>query len=71
MYICKYKILTDFNLVAAKADRQTAKFNPPPNFPAIQYIYIAMYIPRKFGGELKFGSLVVYLCNHQIKIHQY
>ena len=36
-YICKYEILADFNLVVAKTDHQTAKFNSPPNFPAIQY----------------------------------
>ena len=37
MYICKYEILAHFNLAVAKVDRQTAKFNSPPNFPAIQY----------------------------------
>ena len=26
--------VADFNLAAAKADHQTAKFNSPPNFPA-------------------------------------
>ena len=35
MYICKYEILAYFNLVVAKVDRQTTKFNSPPNFPAI------------------------------------
>ena len=35
--ICKYEILADSNLVVAKTDRQTAKFNSPPNFPAIGY----------------------------------
>ena len=37
-YICKYEILVDFNLVVAKLDHQTAKFNSPPNFPSIRYI---------------------------------
>ena len=37
MYICKYEILAHFNLAVAKVDRQTAKFNSPPNFPAIRY----------------------------------
>ena len=27
-------MLADFNLAVVKADRQTAKFNFPPNFPA-------------------------------------
>ena len=36
--ICEQEILVDFNLAVAKADRQTAKFNSPPKFPAIQYI---------------------------------
>ena len=35
MYVCKQETLADFNLVVAKADRQTTKFNSPPNFPAI------------------------------------
>ena len=30
-----YEILADFNLVVVKVDRQTTKFNSPPNFPAI------------------------------------
>ena len=38
MYICKYEILAHFNLAVAKVDRQTAKFNSPPNFPAIRYM---------------------------------
>ena len=29
------KILADFNLAVMQWDRQTAKFNSPPNFPAI------------------------------------
>ena len=33
------KILVDFNLAVAKADCQTAKFNSPPNFPGIRYMY--------------------------------
>ena len=33
--ICKYEILVVFNLVVAKMDHHTAKFNSPPNFPAI------------------------------------
>ena len=37
MYICKYEILAHFNLAVAKVDHQTAKFNSPPNFPAIRY----------------------------------
>ena len=37
MYIRRYEILTDFNLAVVKVDHQTAKFNSPPNFPAIQY----------------------------------
>ena len=35
--LCKYEILAHFNLAVAKVDRQTAKFNSPPNFPAIRY----------------------------------
>ena len=35
--ICKHKILAAFNLAVAKTDHQTAKFNLPPNFLAIQY----------------------------------
>ena len=38
MYICKYEILAHFNLAVAKVDRQTAKFNSPPKFPAIRYV---------------------------------
>ena len=38
MYICKYETLAHFNLAVAKVDRQTAKFNSSPNFPAIRYI---------------------------------
>ena len=33
--VSKYEILVDFNMAVAKVDRQTAKFNSPPNFPAI------------------------------------
>ena len=32
-----YMRVRNFNLVAAKADRQTAKLNSPPTFPAIWY----------------------------------
>ena len=31
------KILADFDLVVAKLNRQTTKFNFPPIFPAMQY----------------------------------
>ena len=48
MYICKYEILAHFNLVVAKVDRQIAKFNSPPNFPAI--LYIVLYTPTILGG---------------------
>ena len=34
--------LADFNLAVGKADRQTAKFNSMPNFPAIRYIIFAL-----------------------------
>ena len=40
--ICKYEIFLDFNLAVVKEDRQTAKFNSPPNFPAIWYKYYAV-----------------------------
>ena len=30
-------VLADLNLAVAQAVRQTAKFNSPPNFPAIRY----------------------------------
>ena len=30
------KILADFNLAVVEVDLQTAKFNSPPNFPAIR-----------------------------------
>ena len=45
MYICKgmYKILADFSLAVMKVDRQTAKFNSPPNFLPIQYMQITLY----------------------------
>ena len=36
MYICEKEILVDFNLAVAQAVHQTAKFNSPPNFPAIR-----------------------------------
>ena len=29
------QVLADFNLAVVEVDRQTAKFNSPPNFPAI------------------------------------
>ena len=38
MYIHEYEILVYFNLAVTQADHQTAKFNSPPNFLAIQYI---------------------------------
>ena len=35
-HIAISNVLADFNLVDAQAVRQTAKFNSPPNFPAIR-----------------------------------
>ena len=35
--ICKYEILADFTSAVAMVDRQTTKFNSPPNFLAIRY----------------------------------
>ena len=46
-YICKQEISAEFNLAVAKADRQIAKFNSPPNFPAIWYILLIWYIAYK------------------------
>ena len=37
LYVSK-KFLADVKLAVAQVDCQTAKFNSPPNFPAIQYI---------------------------------
>ena len=35
---------------------------------SLQLIY---HRTGKFGERVKIGDLVVYLCNHQVKIHQY
>ena len=40
--VCIYaskKLQRIFNLAVVEVDRQTAKFNSPPNFPAIRYSY--------------------------------
>ena len=34
-------------------------------------VLVSYCVAVKFGGELNFGSLVVCICNCQIKIHQY
>ena len=34
----RYEILVDFKFGGCNIDYQTAKFNSPPNFPAIQYV---------------------------------
>ena len=31
--------MADFNLAVVTIDRQTAKFNSPPNFPAVRYAF--------------------------------
>ena len=46
MYIYKYEILVDLNLVVIKIDCQTAKFNYLPNFLAIQYIHVHLKISK-------------------------
>ena len=44
MYIIyKYEVMADFNMVVAKVDHQTTKFDSPPNFLAIYTVYYAMY----------------------------
>ena len=37
-------------MAVAKADHQTAKFNSPPNFPAIRYVmgYMHAYITSRY-----------------------
>ena len=34
--------MTYFNLAVVDTDHQTVKFNPPPNFPAIQYVHVCV-----------------------------
>ena len=74
-YICEYEISADINLAVAQADRQTAKFNSPPNFLTIQYIILRVCTPRIkssysqgqqhntsfFGNEIIFIQLHVYI----------
>ena len=61
--------MADFNLAVVIIDRQTTKFNSPPNFPAIRYMHViiswyyygmefeTIYRWNKFMGELKFMPL--------------
>ena len=58
-YICKYETLVDFNLVVAKTDCQTIKFNSPPNFPAIRYNFYTSII--KQNARLCTVSICCYL----------
>ena len=43
-YMHAEKFLADFNFGGLKAYRQTAKFNSPPNFPAIRQFNMSMLI---------------------------
>ena len=38
------------------------------SLPSLRLIY---HRAGKFGERVKIGDLVVYLCNHQVKIYQY
>ena len=57
MLYASKKFLVDFNLVVAQAVRQTAKFNSPPNFPAVRYSVCGSHVSvcckaKKFMDEI-------------------
>ena len=60
MYICEKEILADFNLAVVELDRQTAKFNSPPNFLAIRYSYPNILY-------CKSGNILVHCSRYQLQ----
>ena len=75
VYICEKEILADFNLVVAQAVRQTAKFNSPPNFPAIWHIiymhnYLNLYtVGSRLSGHAQVRQMHCKLHVYIISFH--